>query len=197
MSIFKQQRENVRVSIQESAISLFRQKGYENVTIDEITKNVGIAKGTFYNFYSAKFDILLLWAEQEFGKVDFKAAMNSEKTISRNVDMLIKILVKAIQENEQLFRAFINEIFKVLGDGKFDFISIFKKLVTDSKDFKEIGGSLLDEKLLILNNVFFFGIVNWYSRQKSIEGLEVYLGKLKRICLSGSLANFDEGVVYE
>ena len=197
MSIFKEQRENVRVRIHESAIMLFRQKGYESVTIDEITKNVGIAKGTFYNFFSSKFDILLLWAEQEFGKFDFKSAMNPENTINENIGMLINILVIAIQENEQLFKAFITEIFRVPGDGKFDFISIFKELITNSKDFRNIGSSLLEEKLLIMNNVFFLGIVNWFSRQKSSEGLDVYLNKLKSICLSGTLTNFDKGDVYE
>lgn len=197
MSIFKEQRENVRVRIYQSAIMLFRQKGYESVTIDEITKNVGIAKGTFYNFFSSKFDILLLWAEQEFGKFDFKSAMSPEKTINENTGMLINMLVKAIQENEQLFKAFITEIFRVPGDSKFDFISIFKELITNSKDFVNIGSSLLEEKLLIMNNVFFLGIVNWFNQQKTSEGLDVYLNKLKSICLSGTLKNFDEGVVYE
>ncbi len=197
MSIFKEQRENVRVRIHESAIMLFRQKGYESVTIDEITKNVGIAKGTFYNFFSSKFDILLLWAEQEFGKFDFKSTMNPEKTINENIGMLINILVKAIQENEQLFKAFITEIIKVPSDGKFDFISIFKEFITNSKDFSNIGSSLLEEKLQIINNVFFLGIVNWFSWQKSSEELDVYLNKLKSICLSGILANFDGGDIYE
>ncbi len=197
MSIFKEQREYVRVRIYESAIMLFWQKGYESVTIDEITKNVGIAKGTFYNFFSSKFDILLLWAEQEFGKFDFKSAMNPEKTINENFGMLINILVKAIQENEKLFKAFITEIFRVPGDGKFDFISIFKELITNSKDFEDIGASLLEEKLLIINSVFFLGVVNWFSRQKTSEGLDVYLNKLKSICLYGTLKNFGEGDVYE
>lgn len=36
------------------ALKLFREKGFSNVTVDEIVKEAGIAKGTFYIYFPSK-----------------------------------------------------------------------------------------------------------------------------------------------
>ncbi|WP_248924741.1 TetR/AcrR family transcriptional regulator [Paenibacillus hamazuiensis] len=41
------------------AIRLFKEKGYDNVTVDEITQICGIAKGTFFNYFPKKENVLL------------------------------------------------------------------------------------------------------------------------------------------
>ncbi len=40
------------------AVELFREKGYDQVSVDEIVKKAGTAKGTFYIYFSAKADII-------------------------------------------------------------------------------------------------------------------------------------------
>lgn len=40
------------------AMELFREKGYENVLVNEIVKKAGTAKGTFYVHFSSKADII-------------------------------------------------------------------------------------------------------------------------------------------
>ncbi|MDQ0059172.1 TetR/AcrR family transcriptional regulator [Paenibacillus harenae] len=49
------------------AVALFKQKGYENVTVEEITKSCGIAKGTFFNYFEKKEHILLHVADSYTG----------------------------------------------------------------------------------------------------------------------------------
>lgn len=46
-----------------NAIQLFKQKGYQNVTVAEITTACGIAKGTFFNYFQKKEHILLYLAD--------------------------------------------------------------------------------------------------------------------------------------
>lgn len=41
------------------ALRMFKERGYENVTVEEITAACGIAKGTFYNYFPRKEHILL------------------------------------------------------------------------------------------------------------------------------------------
>lgn len=43
----------------ESAIELFRKKGYYGVSVDEITTKAGTSKGTFYTYFKSKDQILL------------------------------------------------------------------------------------------------------------------------------------------
>lgn len=42
-----------------TAVQLFKEKGYDNVTVEEITLLCGIAKGTFFNYFPKKENILL------------------------------------------------------------------------------------------------------------------------------------------
>lgn len=42
----------------ETAVKLIKEKGYDNVTISEICKKAGVAKGTFYVHYKSKEDIV-------------------------------------------------------------------------------------------------------------------------------------------
>jgi len=45
------------------AWKLFREKGYENTTIDEIISHSGTSKGSFYHYYSSKDELLASLSE--------------------------------------------------------------------------------------------------------------------------------------
>ena len=51
--------EKTKRHIYECAIELFRTKGYDKVSVDEIVKCAGTAKGTFYIYFETKADILI------------------------------------------------------------------------------------------------------------------------------------------
>ncbi|MGM0900359.1 MAG: TetR/AcrR family transcriptional regulator [Bacillota bacterium] len=53
-------------SIYESAISLFKEKGFENVYIDEITSKAGTSKGSFYTYFKSKDEVIL----EHYKKID-------------------------------------------------------------------------------------------------------------------------------
>lgn len=50
----------------DSAMSLFKEKGFDAVTIEEITRRAGTAKGSFYTHFSTKSDIIV----EEFRAID-------------------------------------------------------------------------------------------------------------------------------
>ncbi|UQZ34142.1 TetR/AcrR family transcriptional regulator [Paenibacillus sp. PK3_47] len=47
------------------ALQLFHEKGFEQVTVQEITTKCGIGKGTFFNYFAKKEDILLYLGESQ------------------------------------------------------------------------------------------------------------------------------------
>lgn len=57
-SIRKKQAEETKRKIFETAVSLIKEKGYNNITISEICKIAGVAKGSFYVHYKSKEDIV-------------------------------------------------------------------------------------------------------------------------------------------
>lgn len=50
----EEQREKLRISIKQNALKCFEEKGIRKTTVSELAASVGIAKGTFYNFYLSK-----------------------------------------------------------------------------------------------------------------------------------------------
>ncbi len=60
----------LRSIIYEAAISRFREKGYARTTVDEIVAIAGVAKGTFFNFFPAKLDVLKAY----YAVIDAEAA---------------------------------------------------------------------------------------------------------------------------
>ena len=50
----EEQRDELRKRIKENALKRFKEKGVRKTTVAELAQSVGIAKGTFYNFYKSK-----------------------------------------------------------------------------------------------------------------------------------------------
>lgn len=50
--------DNSKKRITEHAVRLFRERGYENVSVNDICKAAGIARSTFYLTFSGKKDII-------------------------------------------------------------------------------------------------------------------------------------------
>lgn len=53
-----EQRTEIRRQIKENALKLFEKKSVRKTTVAELTDSVGIAKGTFYNFYKSKGELI-------------------------------------------------------------------------------------------------------------------------------------------
>ncbi len=72
----------------ETALSLFNERGYHAVTIDEITQKAGVAKGTFYTYFSTKSDIVV----EEFWKIDAYYQTYSSKNLHKYATGVEKLL---------------------------------------------------------------------------------------------------------
>lgn len=55
----EQQKRQNRTRLIEAALACFSEEGYDRVTVDVITRRAGLAKGTFFNYFRSKADVLL------------------------------------------------------------------------------------------------------------------------------------------
>ncbi|MFJ9366042.1 TetR/AcrR family transcriptional regulator [Nocardia sp. NPDC101769] len=55
-------RQRVRARIYTSALELFAEKGYDATTIDEIAERADMSRGTFFNHFPRKEDLITEWA---------------------------------------------------------------------------------------------------------------------------------------
>ncbi|MFI1715832.1 TetR/AcrR family transcriptional regulator [Streptomyces sp. NPDC053513] len=62
----RRERNKLRVKnrIYEAAMDLFTQKGYDQTSVDEITEKADVARGTFFNHFQRKEDLIAEWGEQ-------------------------------------------------------------------------------------------------------------------------------------
>jgi len=74
-----------KTKIVEAARTLVREKGLENVSVDDITKLAGVAKGSFYVYYKKKEDII-----SDIGCLEFRY-INEELEKMSNLDIISKL----------------------------------------------------------------------------------------------------------
>lgn len=65
-------------AIMKATSDLIAERGYENVVVEDITKRAGIAKGTFYNYYKQKDDVLTEFANLHFAEINSKVSEMKE-----------------------------------------------------------------------------------------------------------------------
>ncbi|MEW9702896.1 TetR/AcrR family transcriptional regulator [Paenibacillus sp. SI8] len=65
-----------RKNIINCALELFAEQGYEATTVHQITERAGVAKGTFFNYFENKEDVLcdvqIVIATEEISKLQYK-----------------------------------------------------------------------------------------------------------------------------
>lgn len=69
-----------KAAIVSNALRLFNERGFEEVTVEEITRAAGVAKGTFYSYFAVKSDIIV----EEFWKIDRYYASYAERNLRRH-----------------------------------------------------------------------------------------------------------------
>ncbi|MCX5388019.1 TetR/AcrR family transcriptional regulator [Streptomyces sp. NBC_00083] len=57
-------KQRMRERIFSAALSLFAEKGFEQTTIDDITERADVARGTFFNHFQHKEELISTWSNQ-------------------------------------------------------------------------------------------------------------------------------------
>ncbi|EGS37176.1 MULTISPECIES: TetR/AcrR family transcriptional regulator [unclassified Veillonella] len=109
----------IKESIMETALDLFHDKGTKSLSISELTKRVGIAQGSFYNFWKDKesliIDLMAYRSIQKLGNIEREfsnSLTNPKKFLSEviykySIDMTEKIKTQPIYQ--EAFRIFANQ----------------------------------------------------------------------------------------
>lgn len=89
-----------------AAFDLFESNGIASVSIDDIVKRAGVAKGTFYLYFKDKLDLIskvILKKAAEYMLSDSEINdINSESEFNKHIKTYIDLLVDFLQKNKTL-----------------------------------------------------------------------------------------------
>ncbi len=196
MSLYKKHREQVKKDIVQLSLSLFREYGYEHVTIEQITNQLEIAKGTFYNFFKSKREILMFWAEEQFISVDIRPALDEGKSCEDNLSTLLSIIICTIAKEYNLFKSFLKELDYMPKEDNssleaFDFAKLLSLVIVKSKDGSHITSNHYELKLQVLNSAIFYELKTGLLSEVESSEFTKRLIQVMKICLYGMIEQED------
>jgi AcrR family transcriptional regulator len=99
-----------RLRLFRCALQLFAERGFPNVTIEQITEAADVGKGTFFNYFESKDQILGVMAEIQLGKVHeaLERATAGEHSIQSVLRQLFQRVGEEPGRSPELARAVIS-----------------------------------------------------------------------------------------
>ena len=113
------------------AIKLFAEKGFENTTIQEIADSAGIGKGTVYEYFKTKEDILKEVSREFFTGFDISMinSLSGTDPVEKLTGMVNEFISMA-ESNEDLFIVYLELwLFNIRDSGFADIMEFFKETI--------------------------------------------------------------------
>ncbi len=179
----------------ETSMKLFAEKGYDATSIEEITANVGVAKGTLYYHFSSKEEIFGFLIEEGVKLLKNSIEIKTEKLENAldKIRAIVLIEIKVLVKYEDFMTIVLREIW---GSGErsnlckkhvFEYIQMIEEIVEEGINKKEI---IDGDKNVIASGIFGFtcsSLIYKMRTDKEINVLELYseiektfIKKLKR-----------------
>ncbi len=169
-------RENTREHILKAAIDLFSRKGFENTSVESITRRAKIAKGTFYNFFEKKEDVLLYFLDREYSKSEeeIEHKLSSKQTFLDQIELSIAAYIKHIFPEKEFTKVLIKERIGKIGTGKnkneLHLMQALSQSIDMAKQRKEItraiDSSRLAEMIFALYTMYVIYWTNGFIKTK-------------------------------
>ncbi len=85
-----------RVRLFRCALQLFAERGFPNVTVEDITEAADVGKGTFFNYFESKDHVLSVMAEIQLGKV--REALELGESGKQSIHTVFQHLILRVAE---------------------------------------------------------------------------------------------------
>ena len=166
----QREKEKKRKRILRAAIELFTKKGFEKTIIEDITRKANVAKGTFYNFFEKKEDVLLYFlnTEIELSREEIDLKISPQNNFLDQLELLVSTYLKHIFRNKDfakiLFRDRIMEWGTRNNNNELDLLQSLSQLIELAKQKNKIRKNLdtkrFAEIIFSINTMY---IIHWLN----------------------------------
>lgn len=155
------------------AVELFRKQGFDETRVEEITQAAGVAKGTFFNYFPTKEDVLLYIGERHIARLGAAMANGSGRRISQSesavaaLKLFMRTLADSLAEDKDLVRLAVDRALKIShlappSSGRFGFRGLVAILISRGQRTREFHPDL-DPDLVaqVLEGLYYQQLALW------------------------------------
>ena len=93
----------VRTALEQTALRMFMEKGYDDTTVEEITEAVDVSTRTFFRYFATKDEVLFAHQDQRLAAIRaFFANRADSEPLSDTVRALVEFLADDFAANQEL-----------------------------------------------------------------------------------------------
>ncbi|GAB2671203.1 TetR/AcrR family transcriptional regulator [Paenibacillus thermoaerophilus] len=173
----EQKKLETRSRLIEAALHLFAEQGFEATTVAQITERAGVAKGTFFNYFDNKEDVLCEqtqdWAHEEILKVIGKPG-----PLIPRLRGLLQLIAQRIYFTKPISKALIQgwlgtgKAARIFEEGNREMLSAIAAVMREGQERGDISAKLPPELLAELALQTFYGVLLlWASSDEPDETL--------------------------
>jgi AcrR family transcriptional regulator len=190
MTVRTQKKNETRQKLFEAACRLFSCSKFEEVKVEDITREAGYGKGTFFNYFESKEDVV---SEMQFSTM-YDALMPLLKEDGPYVPRLKETLVKLLVDqgnSKTLTRSIFMTKFKDEGQSakhaeQFkDFFTGMRELVERSKAYGEIRLDIPSEDVVRMVGQLHMGVLAKWSIDLDDSDLASHIGSAFDVLFDG------------
>ncbi|MDQ1300454.1 MAG: hypothetical protein QG637_372 [Chloroflexota bacterium] len=152
----------------EAALTLFRVQGYEATTVDQITRQAGLAKGTFFNYFPTKDAVLRYMGTREVGRLGVATlGLSGTNSSVGKLKRLMNALAASLERDHELvsliFRKGVTVADLMAGDaGGFSLQPTVALLIRQAQRQREINPNLDSDTLAAaLDALYLQQLIRW------------------------------------
>ncbi len=151
-----------RQALLEASLALFREKGYQATTVEEITDRADVAKGTFFNYFASKealLDDLSVWHVGRL-RAALDVSQGAPASPVARIKLLMRLTHEQVAQDMRLFRrAFAHRLHHPAPPpqrGKRALFGFFSELVREAQDCGEVRADVDAELVADLLRMAYF-----------------------------------------
>jgi TetR/AcrR family transcriptional regulator, cholesterol catabolism regulator len=164
----ERKKEETRHRIFHAAVDLFRERGFEQTTVDDITEKADVAKGTFFNYFPRKEAVLGYLTEGRLGAIEEEVAGLFEEDRSAKEKLIETYMMVAVayEEDQELARFVLVELMRrAFGPNEETALrwhAIIERLLRQGQERGELRADIPLERVeSLLTGIYFATVFQW------------------------------------
>lgn len=177
--------------IYKAGMTLFQEKGFTNTTLQEICELAGVSKGTIFNYFSSKEDILAKFGQNQINILrQFAEELPSSHTTKEKIIAVLMEDITTVKESEVYARITLKGIseggdiiYQLEMKNRQDLSQIYEDILNQGKKTGSDINTALVADLIV--SIYFHMLDKHFNRNEQMDKIEEFIINSVEILFNG------------